>query len=474
MSAVVQLGALAAAAAAGSLPAPAGLASLAHAHGLHPSMEGLAVYLNATLHADPTAAESLLQIAARQIRVVHYCEAKAGGLFRGYVRQGAPSEAGIFPEIGACLTAPFIALCGVHMLVFWTQDGSPFLKILAALFVANGAGSFLMHAYGKYSWLRVDAHTMILAVWLVACYCVDEFTKAKLNKRFERYLWKTAAANDAQVLRLGRSYARWKNLRTVFVTCMWCFGVWVCFWNNETELAVPGDQELGRIIPGLGVILFAAPLVGLLGLGVVLVRGGYVNGEYVETYYEHIARWRLMGGAVAAICGVTLWMLCESLCLEHPVFAWLPGHAIFHLSMAIGLTNAMLYAALLRADSCKLYAHIWLPASHIVTCARARARELSRVTRAYARRAAPPTPYDRPAHRQRGRRGTAGHAKELVRESTRAGQSCGLGKCAPRRDELLAPCRALVYGRFQARGAEVARIAMPACWWAERDRLAGR
>ena len=71
--------------------------------------------------------------------------------------------------------------------------------------------------------------------------------------------WSQVAATclEAQqnVLRLGRSYARWKNLRTVFVTCMWCFGVWVCFWNNETELAVPGDQELGRIIPGLGVIL---------------------------------------------------------------------------------------------------------------------------------------------------------------------------------------------------------------------------
>ena len=69
------------------------------------------------------------------------CEAKYGGLFRGVT-----TEAGAqYPEIGSSISAVFIAVVGIHMLVFWSHDSALLHAIAATIFV-NGWSSFGYHS----------------------------------------------------------------------------------------------------------------------------------------------------------------------------------------------------------------------------------------------------------------------------------------------------------------------------------------
>ena len=117
----------------------------------HAGLQNLSRFLDEELNLSASAANSLIQEAARQIVVAQYCEATEFG----------------WPEWGSILTAPVIGLCGLHMLMFWATRHAYMLKLLAALFVANSLGSFYMHFGGRQGWQRVDGETMILAVWIV-------------------------------------------------------------------------------------------------------------------------------------------------------------------------------------------------------------------------------------------------------------------------------------------------------------------
>ena len=64
---------------------------------------------------------------------------------------------------------------------------------------------------------------------------------------------------------------------------------------------------------------------------------------------------------IAAV-GALAWALTENLC-DRPdtvgrVFRWFPGHALWHATVAYGLTMALLFACGLRADSFRTRVYI--------------------------------------------------------------------------------------------------------------------
>ena len=68
---------------------------------------------------------------------------------------------------------------------------------------------------------------------------------------------------------------------------------------------------------------------------------------HVDARSEAIARRRLIGGVLLAASGIGGRSLVDSsLCSR---VSWLPGHAYFHISMAVGLTNCLLYFVCLEA-----------------------------------------------------------------------------------------------------------------------------
>ena len=109
----------------------------------------LSAWLFQTMNMTTVEASTLIRSASRQIRSQAYCEGKRGGLFRGYVLDEAADPAdGLFPEWGAVLSAPAMAICGLHMLRFWSTNESPYHKLIASLFVVNSIGSFSVHTTG--------------------------------------------------------------------------------------------------------------------------------------------------------------------------------------------------------------------------------------------------------------------------------------------------------------------------------------
>ena len=100
--------------------------------------DGTYPYINAT-HAEH------LQEVLRSSSINSFCEGRYGGMDPGR----NPNAGWFFPESYSSLTAIWIGVCGTFMLRTWQTD-SPFVMLLAALFVANGVFSFLTHFTGVY------------------------------------------------------------------------------------------------------------------------------------------------------------------------------------------------------------------------------------------------------------------------------------------------------------------------------------
>ena len=271
----------------------------------HAGLQNLSRFLDEELNLSASAANSLIQEAARQIVVAQYCEATEFG----------------WPEWGSILTAPVIGLCGLHMLMFWATRHAYMLKLLAALFVANSLGSFYMHFGGRQGWQRVDGETMILAVWIVNACTFNKFAEELLSRQLRRYVSRTeqhaeprsrrpsgkapdvsfddsadgdgrrssgenASTGPAGGAALAKSRSslraegqerlsamrraadhrkrwihRWKVLHNVSVASVWVGSVSVVYWLNSTALALPFSHfEIATQHPSLGLLLFALPV----------------------------------------------------------------------------------------------------------------------------------------------------------------------------------------------------------------------
>jgi len=68
-----------------------------------------------------------------------------------------------------------------------------------------------------------------------------------------------------------------------------------------------------------------------------------------------------MGCCIAAV-GAAAWVVTENICDQDDAighfFRWFPGHLIWHSTCAYGMCNAMLFAAVLRADNFRTKVYI--------------------------------------------------------------------------------------------------------------------
>jgi len=107
---------------------------------------------------------------------VEFCEGKYGGLFRG-----GPFELGAYyPEYGSCISAAFIAWCGLHTLLFW-QQAQPCVRLISSMIFVNGIGSMGFHATGWPSWGYVDGYSMFFIVWLACSYLTEVLMHHKIR-----------------------------------------------------------------------------------------------------------------------------------------------------------------------------------------------------------------------------------------------------------------------------------------------------
>mmetsp|Transcript_58113 Transcript_58113/g.129552 ORF Transcript_58113/g.129552 Transcript_58113/m.129552 type:complete len:419 (-) Transcript_58113:261-1517(-) len=60
---------------------------------------------------------------------------------------------------------------------------------------------------------------------------------------------------------------------------------------------------------------------------------------------------RLWFGVRLMIVGAGSWGLTESYCDESAFFRWFPGHVLWHVCMSVGLTHALIFAIMLRANN---------------------------------------------------------------------------------------------------------------------------
>ena len=313
----------------------------------------LSVWLFQTMNMTTVEASTLIRSASRQIRSQAYCESKRGGLFRGHVLDEAADPAdGLFPEWGAVLSAPAMAICGLHMLRFWSTNESPYHKLIASLFVVNSIGSFSVHTTGIAAWQHLDGNSMILAVWLVAIYLIDEFWGAALRDYCEN--WRKNGRDGPPMPEEKR---RWRSWKTRVMSLVWVTSLFLVFWLNDTNFMLDG-VEAGWAFD-VGLVMFIAPLLLLLSLGGVMQWWGLVGPNvYVDERNTRMAMRRFRTGAVTALLGMLLWLACEVGCEAAAVFAWLPGHAAFHVLAAVGLTNALIFATVLRADDARMHAEV--------------------------------------------------------------------------------------------------------------------
>ena len=261
----------------------------------HLGLQNLSRFLDEELNLSASAADSLIQEAARQMIVAKYCEATEFG----------------WPEWGSILTAPVIGLCGLHMLCFWATRHAYMLKLLAALFVVNSLGSFYMHFGGRQGWQRVDGETMILAVWIVNACTFNKFAEELLSRQLRRYVSRTEQQQEPKsrrpsakvsesadesadgckgalsgggaalraslraegqerlsAMRRAADYRkrwihRWKVLHNVSVASVWIGSVFLVYWLNSTSMALPFSHfEIATEHPSFGLLLFALPVRG--------------------------------------------------------------------------------------------------------------------------------------------------------------------------------------------------------------------
>lgn len=258
-----------------------------------------------------------------------YCEAKYGGAFYGQIWEEPGDH---FPELGATFSAPFILWCGLHMSFTWRHE-SPLLHVISALFSVNGMAAFAAHYLGNRAWHDLDAHSMLLAVWLALGFLTTELLEVVFK-------------------RMGLVGDRARCVRDLFTAFAWAFSLWIYWWVASTNMAV-GVYELGGRV---GALATAAPLI--CAAFAYCCLGACCATPLKESMGEdsfNSARFRFLIGAYIALLGAIAWVATENMCDRTDqigtLFKWLPGHFLWHVMMSYGLTQCLLFAGALRADN---------------------------------------------------------------------------------------------------------------------------
>lgn len=259
-----------------------------------------------------------------------FCEAKYGGLFRGAITQEAQLQNPLFPEWGAVISAPFLLFCGLHMASTWTHESS-LIHVISALFACNGVAAFLAHYNGWTSWHLVDQKTMLLAVWLGAGLLTNELLENSFRCCGLRGRW-------ARAFRRCASGLVWIGVLSLY------------FWVTESNATMPDGDEYGFAI---GAFATALPLC--LGAIFIVAQLSCLDTRAVDGPNRRLARRRFGLGIAVALFGVVSWILTENLCGRDDrigtFFRWWPGHFFWHIFMAYGTMNALIYVVALRADN---------------------------------------------------------------------------------------------------------------------------
>lgn len=252
---------------------------------------------------------------------IQFCEARWGGIFRGkYVEEGI-----YLPEIGNCISSIFIIFMGIHMLIFWIHP-SGLLRLISATFVINGISSFLYHYTNRSSWLHIDGTTMLFIAWMILAYVFEEFI---------------------QITEYNQSYYLLNNiLIRIVVGLFWCLACGVGWW-------MIGKAPLNGKLYGetLFDMMFIIPLVLSIGSTFYMIKYYKMTKiPYLNQSVEKKARGRFIFGVIIIMFSSSLWVVTEKLCDTVDFFKLFPGHMLWHVIVAWGMSNCLLYASLLRAD----------------------------------------------------------------------------------------------------------------------------
>jgi len=213
------------------------------------------------------------------------------------------------------------------------------VHVLSALFVVNGVSAFLAHYLGTTAWHNIDSKSMLLAVWLGSSFLMSEL----LGNAFRT---------------LGGEGGSSARLRSLLGAMAWVVPMLAYWWIAESN-ATLGEREYGH---RLGAIATAAPLLVCVVVGMVHVCLGWGKTASISARSYAIARSRFVLGCLLCTTGSLAWTVTENLCdrddaLGH-AFRWFPGHAVWHVTMAYGLTMALLFACALRAPAHRTMVYI--------------------------------------------------------------------------------------------------------------------
>ena len=263
-----------------------------------------------------------------------YCEGRYGGIFYMEISD-EPDMTGtrFFPERGAVFSTPVILLCGLHMAFMWRHESS-LLHVIAALFCVNGVTAFGAHASGITAWHNIDSKSMLLAVWLSLGFLMSELIE-----------------NSMRMCRCGGP--SWRCIRRFLSAFTWVMVLTIYWWVAETNGRV-FQFEIGERI---GAAFTAIPLLVAVVVNFTLAtcckkRLGKQMGSDAAISR---ARCRFMFGFLFASLGVVSWVVTENLCGQDTFigrfFRWFPGHFLWHICMAYGMMQGMIFAGALRADN---------------------------------------------------------------------------------------------------------------------------
>lgn len=226
-------------------------------------------------------------------------------------------------EITSGVSALVIVGCGMHMLVFWRTD-SQTLLLISSLFLVNGIASVVSHLTLLPMWAVADRWSMLIVAWIACGFVIDELI---------------ALASDLSRVRVHR-------LRAVgWVVASFCVVASLSYDAVEHDPVVVD-------------VLIAAPLVVSVSLGVVMScvdRTPHSRGMATRQQWR-VARCRFGVGCLLIILGVLSDMASSYLCRDMP---WFPFHATWHVLMAFGLVQTLVFAAILHLDR-QRHAGLWI------------------------------------------------------------------------------------------------------------------
>lgn len=253
-----------------------------------------------------------------------YCEARYGSPFSGRVSmidaaQWREAPGAPFYEYGAVISAVFIAICGMHMLVYWRHDCGV-LHLISALFISNGVTAALAHYSSLYVWQRIDGLSMALAAWLTVGFLLEELLQSCHVKR------------------------RHEGRRAVERTCSWTSAIALYWWFSEAngKIGPRGtayDVEIGEEVDSL-IIVLPLMLSGALA-GLVVQKGCGLRNEYVDPAVADTCRRLFVRGFIIAIIAVSAWVTTEQLCDSVKWLRWFPVRAPVALVLVLAISVSL-------------------------------------------------------------------------------------------------------------------------------------